>query len=142
MIPRLIGLVSSGSDVLGLLREYVDGEVLGEMDLSERPLPLRREWAAQIEKTLDQLHGNGVVWGDAKATNVFIDKDDKALLIDLRGEFTNGWVDAKLKETKEGDLQEPSKIFESLETGKSDLLDDYDDYGDDDNGVNFDGDSA
>ncbi len=85
LIPRLLGLVSSGKDVLGILLEYVDGKVLGQMNLSKRPLEKRKDWAEQIENTVKRLHRHDIVWGDAKAGNVLIDEEDNAWLIDFGG---------------------------------------------------------
>jgi Ser/Thr protein kinase RdoA (MazF antagonist) len=53
----------------------------------------KQRWATQIESTLAELHKAGVVWGDVKADNVLMDKEDSAWIIDFGGGYTRGWVD-------------------------------------------------
>lgn len=51
------------------------------------------------------LHKVDVVWGDVKAENIVIDKNDNAIVIDLERCVTKGWVDKEVMDTKEGDVQ-------------------------------------
>jgi len=56
-----------------------------------------------------------VIWGDGKAENVLINiETDDSCLVDFRGSFTDGWVDAELMETREGDEQAVKKIIQFL----------------------------
>ncbi len=74
--------------VAGLLLTDVNhrlenGGLLFEDHLLHTPIPLRERWATQIQETVAQLHNANLVWGDAKAENVMIDKNNDAWLIDL-----------------------------------------------------------
>lgn len=78
----------------------------------------REKWAGQIRETVDRLHEFGVVWGDGKAGNVFIDDQDNAWLIDFGGGWTEGWVDEEVADTVEGDEQAVNSIGKFLDVGK------------------------
>lgn len=71
----------------------------------------RGEWLSQIQSTIYQLHALGIVWGDAKTVNLFLDKNDDLWVIDFGGGGTPGWIDKRLIYTKEGrcksDIYEP-----------------------------------
>ncbi|KAG7123900.1 hypothetical protein HYQ44_002536 [Verticillium longisporum] len=69
------------------------------------PLALREKWAAQIKDTVAKLHHLSVVWGDVKADNVLVDENGNAIVIDLEGGTTQGWVDREKEGTVEGDAQ-------------------------------------
>jgi tRNA A-37 threonylcarbamoyl transferase component Bud32 len=77
-------------------------------------LARRQKWASQIRETVDQLHEMGVIWGDGKTSNIIVDEEDDAWLIDFAGGFTQGWVDEELADTVEGDEQAVRKIIEFL----------------------------
>ena len=84
-------------------------------DEKDRIAAARREkWASQIEDTLRQLHEIDVVWGDIKTSNILVDKDDDAWLIDFGGGQTVGWVADDLAGTKEGDLQGLKRVMDNL----------------------------
>jgi tRNA A-37 threonylcarbamoyl transferase component Bud32 len=124
-------LVSSGEGILRILMEYVDGKTLGHINIAKQPVEKRKTWAKQLEHPAKTLHWHNIIWGDAKASNVLIDRtDDRAWLIDFGGSFTNGRIEPQLRETKEGDLQGLGKIIEFLEDGTSDLEKSF--YSDDD----------
>lgn len=91
------------------LDPILEGEA-GKVSLSTR-----KEWAAQIEFTLRELHRHDIIWGDAKPANVMIDVDNNAWLIDFGGGFTPPWVDEPLVESREGDLHALKMIKEGLE---------------------------
>lgn len=97
-VPRLIGLVEDGheheSRVTGILLGWVQCEnrtlhcSLG----AETSIELRTRWDMQVSRTLDCLHGVGIVWGDVKAANVLIDVDENAWVVDLAGDTReDGW---------------------------------------------------
>lgn len=115
-ICHLHGVVRRGDRLLGILLTHVDCDSVGVLQyLSwQRPPDSRLRWAAQIRDTLAELHRNGLVWGDAKAHNVLVDRDDDAWIIDFGGSYTRGWVDEDRAGTVEGDLQGLGKILELL----------------------------
>ena len=82
--------------------------------LPDTPVPLRQRWASQIRETLAELHKAGIVWGDAKAENVLIDRENNAWVTDFGGGYTVGWVDAEKAGTVEGDLQGLERILNLL----------------------------
>jgi hypothetical protein len=121
-VPRLRGIVA-GVDgrIAGILLTYIDHRdendgLLIEDRLLHTPIPLRQRWARQIQETIEHLHDADIVWGDAKADNVMIDKSNDAWLIDFGGgpKYTEGWVDKDKVGTKEGDLQGVAKILDHL----------------------------
>ncbi|AEO67357.1 uncharacterized protein THITE_2129274 [Thermothielavioides terrestris NRRL 8126] len=138
-IARLRGVVAVDEDtkILGLLLTYInhrrenDG-LLFEDCLLHTPIPLRQRWARQIQETVAQLHSAGLVWGDAKAENVIIDKNNDAWLIDFGGGYTEGWVDKDKAGTAEGDLQGVAKIVEHLSNEEYEPYPDSDDWEEDD----------
>jgi serine/threonine protein kinase len=85
------------------------------------PMAKREKWAAQIKDTLTKLHGRGVVWGDAKDSNVLIDHKDNAILIDFEGGTTQGWVDREKARTVEGDNQGLERLMDFIFNDKSEL---------------------
>lgn len=91
---RLHGLVQSDDGkIMGLLLSYIDcgGSTLHCAGASVHgSLELRRKWLDQVSRTLEIFHANGIIWGDAKADNVLIDRDDNAYLIDFGGGHTEG----------------------------------------------------
>ncbi|KAL2145760.1 hypothetical protein VTI28DRAFT_6259 [Corynascus sepedonium] len=119
-VIRLLGVVAAKDGrVSGLLLTYVnrrrgnDG-ILDGISLRRTSIPVRERWVSQIKEAVRQLHKGGVVWGDAKADNVLIDKKNDAWLIDLGGCYTEDWVDKEKADTKEGDLQGLERIVEYL----------------------------
>ncbi|KAI1118288.1 hypothetical protein F5Y14DRAFT_463317 [Nemania sp. NC0429] len=74
----------------------------------------RGRWLRQIRGSVQSLHAAGVVWGDAKPSNVLIGEDGNAYLIDFGGSYTQGWVDEDKMETVEGDLQGLERIEKFL----------------------------
>jgi serine/threonine protein kinase len=119
-IPRLIAYVKHAEDghIIGLLREWIPSGVLGgclkDVCTSTTCKERREKWAAQIRETVDQLHEMGLVWGDGKPSNVIIDSNDNAWLIDLAGGWTDGWVDEGIADTVKGDEQAVGNIFKFL----------------------------
>lgn len=57
------------------------------------PTSLRRKWFDSMVQTVKILHSNNIIWGDVKADNVVIDRQQNAWLIDFGGGVTWGWVD-------------------------------------------------
>ena len=122
--PRLRGVVVTKRGlVAGLLLTYLDARrendgYLFADRLLYTPIPLRERWAHQIQETVAQLHGAGLVWGDAHDANVMIDRNEDAWLMGLGGcAYTHGWVDKDKAGTKEGDLQGVAEIVGQLLAG-------------------------
>ncbi|KAI1755465.1 hypothetical protein F4782DRAFT_488648 [Xylaria castorea] len=107
-VGRLYGVAHAQSNdtTLGLLLAYIDHRTtLYYAVKDDTPLAMKQKWARQIEDTLKELHRVGVIWGDAKAGNVIIDKENNVVITDFEGGYTDGWVDAEKAGTVEGDLQ-------------------------------------
>lgn len=108
--PTLLGLVSSENDsslIIGLLMDYINSRFsdLSSIEIESIPQVTRGKWAKQISDDLGRLHRSGLVWGDAKAGNVVLDKESNPWIIDFGGGSTVGWVDANLANSVPGDLQ-------------------------------------
>ena len=98
-----------------MLFKWIDKKgVLSQARAAKNPVQLRRRWATQISRSLDKLHEGGIIWGDVKAENVLIDKDDNAWLIDFGSSYTVVWVDEEKAGTLEGDAQGLAKIMDIL----------------------------
>ncbi|KAI1752088.1 hypothetical protein F4782DRAFT_501924 [Xylaria castorea] len=114
-VCRLHGVVQGGIGLGGMLFTWIDQKsVLSQGLAKESTAELRRRWARQIKVTLEWLHECGIIWGDVKAQNVLIDKEDNAWIIDFGGSYTTGWVDEDKAGTLEGDMQGLEKIMEIL----------------------------
>lgn len=117
-ICKLHGVVIDESDfILGILLSYIDcpgsaalsWRVIPE-DTEDPPLALRKKWVKQLETSLAKMHKAGIVWGDVKAENVLLDKQDNAWITDFGGGYTHGWVDKELAGRVEGDLMAMRRI--------------------------------
>lgn len=113
-VPRFLGLVGSHDQVIGILEDFIDGVKLSELDIDGISATRRRKWRQQIEHTMTLLHQHGFIWGDVKADNVLVDKDERPWLIDFGGSWTEGWVEEHLAETKEGDMQGLRQLMKYL----------------------------
>jgi len=119
-VPCLKGIVESkGGEIVGILIEYINKTFPNLADaLSKDDIIIetsrRAKWATQVEDTLKQLHAIGVIWGDAKTSNILIDEKDDAWIVDFGGGQTLGWVDDELVGSRDGDLQAMKKILEAL----------------------------
>ncbi|KAI5205379.1 hypothetical protein E4T39_03095 [Aureobasidium subglaciale] len=117
-VPQVHGLVSftnSKTDMMGFLQTHIEGaEPLTHLLDSDVPQSKRDRWASESEKMIALLHENGIIWGDAKADNFMVDKDDKLWIIDFGGSYTEGWVDPEFNETIEGDDMGTRKIVNAL----------------------------
>ncbi|KAJ9413331.1 hypothetical protein QL093DRAFT_2073034 [Fusarium oxysporum] len=115
-VPQLLGYIhhKDTKQILGFLRQWVPGRRLSDVDITTATVEKRQKWSVQISETIKCLHEHGLVWGDGKSSNIIIDEQDNAWLIDFGGGFTEGWVDEELAETKKGDEQALAKIVELL----------------------------
>ena len=116
-VPWLLGYVTRHESdcVLGLLREWIPGECLRSMPIPSIPEGGRRKWASQIREAVSQLHEIGVIWDNGEASNIIIDAEDNAWLIDFGGGWTEGWVDDALADTVERDEQAVTRIVQFIE---------------------------
>lgn len=113
--PKIYGLVRDGGVLLGMLFHWIDKkEVLSSRLANQSPPDLRRRWAAQIVGSIETFHEHYVTWGDAKASNVLIDKNDDAWVIGLGGSYTPG-VDAEMEAMMSEDDQGLVEMLEMLE---------------------------
>lgn len=117
-VPRILGLVQGegGASYMGLLLSYIDsdGRTLEGAVRADTPKHLRQRWADQVNSTLKWLHEAGIVWGDAKAANVLVDRNMDAWVIDFGGGFTEGWVGREKAGTVEGDMQGLARIVDYI----------------------------
>lgn len=111
--PHIIsfeGLVLSddGKWVKGLLITYAPGGTLVDLLYSHRldatndvtllSLERRLKYARQIVKGLSTIHGSGFVHGDFTLSNIVLDEEDNALLIDInRKGCPMGWEPPEFK---------------------------------------------
>ncbi|POS74261.1 hypothetical protein DHEL01_v207339 [Diaporthe helianthi] len=119
-IPKLLGYVRhprSGA-ILGLLREWIPSKYnLRDLELAgfpDFPKEIRQKAGRQIKEAVEMLHRVGVIWGDAKPSNVVIDLNNDAWLVDFGGGWSESWVDENLQNTVEGDQQGVMRILEFL----------------------------
>ncbi|KAK2591215.1 hypothetical protein QQS21_011100 [Conoideocrella luteorostrata] len=112
---RLFGIIADAhGHPKGLLYDWIemrDAGVLTYVLKPDTPSSLREKWATQIQRTVTELHRLGVIWGDVKPDNVLIDINDNAIVIDLEGGTTRGWVDHDIGGSLEGDLQGLGKLI-------------------------------
>lgn len=126
-VPRLHGFVAfenSKTNIMGLLLSVIEGAtpLTHLLDKSVDP-SLRKRWSDKVQHYVAQLHEHDIVWGDAKADNFMVDKNDELWIIDFGGSYTEGWVDPELKETIEGDDMGVEKIVNALEDPESNTFD-------------------
>ncbi|KAI1105053.1 hypothetical protein F4804DRAFT_341418 [Jackrogersella minutella] len=123
--PKLIGFVESADDghTIGIVEEYIPHAETYEMstlayieDIATIDMGRRKKWSSQIRTAIAQLHEIGVIWGDAKPSNILIQSEtDDIYLIDFGGGYTSGWGTKETMETIEGDIQALEKIEEYLQ---------------------------
>lgn len=118
-VPQLLGYIhhKETQQILGFLRQWVPGRRLSNV-VAGATAEKRQKWACQIRQSIELLHQNGLIWGNGKPSNIVIDKQDNAWLIDFGGGYTRGWIDEELAETKQGDKQALQKITELLSGGE------------------------
>ncbi|KAK8207436.1 hypothetical protein IWZ01DRAFT_366885 [Phyllosticta capitalensis] len=98
------GLITddAGERVTGLLISYADKGALVDMiydgkATDDMPWPRRERWAKQIVRGLSEIHELGYVQGDFTVSNVVIDANDDAKIIDInRRGCPVGWEPPEL----------------------------------------------
>lgn len=119
-VPKLRGYVvhAKTGAIFGLLRNWIphgpNGGTLEKVMNSPTSKELRCKWATQIRETVQRLHEIDVTWGDGKPSNVVVDNNDDAWLIDFGGGWSEGWVDEALQNTAAGDNQAVRNITKFL----------------------------
>lgn len=127
--PHLVGLVThpENGDIVGFVRQWIQGELLSDvLRVGTSPRLNRYLWADQLRHSIQALHAVGLVWGDAKPSNVIVEGADLEAfeqdsgpngdlwLIDFGGGWTDGWVDRENEGTREGDKQAVRRIEDAL----------------------------
>ncbi|EDO01724.1 hypothetical protein SS1G_04199 [Sclerotinia sclerotiorum 1980 UF-70] len=100
--------------LVGMLVYYIDNKGTLEEIAPQSDNEHQCRWATELESIVGELHSAGLVWGDAKPSNLLIDQNDQLWLIDLEGSYTPGWVDENNRESQKGDLQGVERIKEWL----------------------------
>lgn len=106
--------VSSGKDGDAIHGKVKQGKDTGTNDPPYIQSSRREKWMAQIQATIHQLHALDIVWGDAKTSNILLDKNDDLWVVDFGGGVTKDWMDKELVGTKAGDLQAMKRILEEI----------------------------
>ncbi|KAI6812514.1 hypothetical protein KC332_g10154 [Hortaea werneckii] len=117
-IGRLAGLkgiatTEGPSTLVGLLTTWIEGTKLCDIGIQERQSH-SEEWCNQVLGTLGNLHQSDIIWGDANAHNVLIDRQNDAWIIDLDG---GGRPEHQLQPSqanKETELEAVRKMFATL----------------------------
>jgi tRNA A-37 threonylcarbamoyl transferase component Bud32 len=126
-VPELLGFVAfdnSKTEIMGFLLSHIDSpRPLTKLLKASVPRAKRAEWSTKAEKYVKTLHENDIIWGDAKADNFMVDKDDELWIIDFGGSYTEGWVDPEISETKEGDEMGLEKVVKALEDPEGETFD-------------------
>lgn len=119
---RLYGIVKDNkSHVIGLLLHniQVDDTLFDKViDTKSLGTDVKDKWKKQVTGTVEALHGAGIIWGDAKASNVLVDIAGDAWVVDFGGGHTEGWVDHDKAGTIEGDLQGLRAIIDFIDMGR------------------------
>ena len=115
--PYILELVRSefNDEVIGFLMNHIEARgTLASLHAEAFPRARRLEWGRQIKAAVHALHAHGQIWGDVKPDNILVDMHGRLWITDFGGGTTTGWVDERLIESIEGDLQGVNRIFEFL----------------------------
>jgi serine/threonine protein kinase len=108
-------VVNEQNNVEGMLLEYIRHAItLRDFDGRLCDDQRARLWVSQFQSALEYLHSQGMVWGDAKPDNILVREDGDLVLVDFAGGATDGWVDWKVMDTLDGDLQASRRIEEFI----------------------------
>ncbi|CAD6455621.1 e56ce9bb-3deb-43ec-b87d-119ea7533f28 [Sclerotinia trifoliorum] len=115
-IPQLYAVVQDTSDgpILGFLTHFIKGGTLPDAMKKLPSASLKHKWILQLQKTADEIHQEGIVWGDAKPDNILIDQNDNLIVLDFDGGRTEGWVEAEYMDTMVGDHLAIAKIKDMI----------------------------
>ena len=105
-ICQFQGVVRSGNALHGMLLTWIDvRHVFSREGALRSPAQLRNRWASQIRQSVEALHQKGITWGEPKAENVLIDKNDDAWITGLAGSHHSGWAYKDKAGALDGDLR-------------------------------------
>ena len=89
----------SGPVLRGLLLEYHPNGTLEDALRENRVCPGSRRWPVQIARGLQQLHRQNIAHMDLKPSNIVINTNGDAVIIDISGiAVTNGWLAPEMHE--------------------------------------------
>lgn len=92
----------SGPLLRGFLLEYHPGGTLEDALRENLVSPGLRSWPLQIARGLQQLHHQNIAHMDLKPSNIVINTNGDAVIIDISGiAFTNGWLAPEMQEIDE-----------------------------------------
>ena len=137
-VPQVVGLVRFGdndgsgkkNNIMGFLQTEIQSPTpLTEMIDTDVPQKRREKWAKESERIVALLHEHGLVFGDCKADNFLVDQQGELWIIDFGGSYTEGWIDAELNETEEGDDMGVRKIAGALADPDGNTLDEEEEDG-------------
>ena len=117
-VPGLQGIVVSGENgetTMGMLMTLITSTITGTHLQSQGfqgKLELHKKWEEQVTAIVQELHANGIVWGDVNPMNVVIDEAMNAWVIDFGGMNNVEFVDDEKRETVEGDKQGIMRLFQ------------------------------
>lgn len=89
----------SGHVLRGFLLEYHPGGTLEDALRENFVCPGSRRWPVQIARGLQQLHHQNIAHMDLKPSNIVVNTNGDAVIIDISGiAFTNGWLAPEMHE--------------------------------------------
>lgn len=87
----LFGIAQDDGRIMGMLLHRIhEDTTLAEAVLPTTTEDTRTRWKEQTRKTLLALHQAGIVWGDAKASNVLVDGHGEAWIVGFGGGHSEG----------------------------------------------------
>ena len=86
--PGIVTIHDAGIDETAgpyVVMEWIDGRSLAEILHSEGPLPVARAsaWLAEVAEALDYAHRQGLIHRDVKPSNILVDAEGRARIIDF-----------------------------------------------------------
>ncbi|EED22522.1 conserved hypothetical protein [Talaromyces stipitatus ATCC 10500] len=110
----------------GMLFKYYPGGTIKQLQQNNQKLESWRKWPLQISHALRELHKSGLAHMDIKPSNIVLDKENNAVIIDLGGQsITYEWLAPELREKENvlmscfedkvrGELWTLGKLFSEL----------------------------
>ncbi|KAE8152773.1 hypothetical protein BDV25DRAFT_137580 [Aspergillus avenaceus] len=115
-VPKLHSIVLSeaGDKALGILLQWLPfGSNTLLSQKGEEAKRLHDKWESQVGEILEHLHQKSIIWGDVSPSNIVIDWNDDAWILDFAGGVDEDFVDKQLAGTPGGDLGGIEKVFRS-----------------------------
>ncbi|KAH8759449.1 hypothetical protein F5883DRAFT_144582 [Diaporthe sp. PMI_573] len=122
-VPRLKGFIEHPENgvIVGFLQEWVPSNYslqdLASVGIDKLVVPrtLRENWARQIKRTIRTLHAIGVAWGDAEPSNVLIDLDGDAWIVDFGSGGNIEWGSREFLKAVRRDREQLAMILKLLD---------------------------